>query len=264
MPANRIFRATASNQGNPTAGPSGLYDPGAAVFFGSELYVADSFNNRVIVMPQTPCRNGSTFGPATRVLGQDLMTLNAPNLVEGREFDFGGANGNGFDAGIAVDLNSNPPHLYVADTYNNRILGYNDLRTVQTGAKADLVIGQPDFQQVLMNYPTNNPNKPTASGLSLSDRRSLWMHRATCMWRTRGNGRVLRFPQPFANYTPGELEQANLVLGQTSFTSTRVTDATDRTMAAPYGLAFTACRRACWCRMPPSTACSISRDRWRI
>jgi uncharacterized protein (TIGR03437 family) len=49
----------------------------------------------------------------------------------------------------------------------------------------------------------------------------------------------LRFPQPFANYTPGALEQPDLVLGQSSFTSTKVPDATDRTMAAPYGLAFT-------------------------
>jgi uncharacterized protein (TIGR03437 family) len=41
------------------------------------------------------------------------------------------------------------------------------------------------------------------------------------------------------NYTPVALEQADLVLGQSSFTSTRITDATARTMAQPYGLAFT-------------------------
>ena len=46
---------------------------------------------------------------------------------------------------MAVDLNSNPPRLYVADTYNNRILGYRDLRNLQAGVKADIVIGQPDF-----------------------------------------------------------------------------------------------------------------------
>ena len=228
------FSSKASNLGNPTAGPIGFSRPGAALFFGSELYVADSFNNRVVVMPQ----NGNTFGPATRVLGQDLMTLNAPNLVEGRELDFGGANGNGFDAGVTVDLNSNPPHLYIADTYNNRILGYKDMRTVQTGTKADIVIGQPDFQQVLTNYPANDPNRPTASGLSLPTGLAVDLSGNLYVSDT-GNGRVLRFPQPFANYTPGALEQADLVLGQSSFTSPIIPDATDRTMAAPSGLAFT-------------------------
>ena len=54
-----------------------------------------------------------------------------------------------------------------------------------------------------------------------------------------GNGRVLRFPTPFASYQPGTPQQADLVLGQLSFNST-VPDATQRTMELPYGLAFTA------------------------
>jgi len=227
------FSSNSANLGNPTAGPNGFAFPGAAAFFGSALYVADSGNNRVLLMPQ----NGATFGPATMVLGQDLMTLNAPNLVEGREFDFGTA-GSGFDAGVAVDQTSGTPHLYVADTYNNRILGFNDLRTVQPGAKADLVIGQPDFQQVLVNYPSNNAIQPNASGLFLPT--GLAVDSAGNLYvADRGNGRVLRFPQPFANYTAGTLGQANLVLGQSSFTNPRIADATDRTMAEPYGLAFT-------------------------
>jgi uncharacterized protein (TIGR03437 family) len=227
------FSSNSSNLGNPTAGPSGLSFPGAAVFFGNTLYVADSGNNRIIPLPQ----NGVIFGLATMVLGQDLLTLNAPNLVEGREFDFG-TGGSGFNTGLAVDLTSTTPHLYVADTFNNRILGFNDLRTVQSGAKADLVIGQPDFQQVLVNYPTNNPAAPNASGLFLPT--GLAVDTAGNLYvADSGNGRVLRFPQPFADYTAGTLEQANLVLGQSSFNSTKITDATDRTMAAPYGLAFT-------------------------
>ncbi|HEY3825220.1 MAG TPA: hypothetical protein VGL82_11725 [Bryobacteraceae bacterium] len=228
------YSSGVSNQGQPTAGSSTLSVPGAAAFFGSELYVADSFNNRVVVIPL----NGTEFGPATRVLGQDLMTLNAPNLVEGRELDFGGSS-TGFDAGVAVDVNSNPPHLYVADTYNNRILGYNDLRSVRSGAKADIVIGQPDFQQVLVNYPTNNTTLPNASGLFLPT--GLTVDTAGNLYvADRGNGRVLRFPQPFARYTAGALEQADLVLGQSSFTGATITDATDRTMAEPYSLAFSA------------------------
>jgi uncharacterized protein (TIGR03437 family) len=226
------FSTGSSNQGNPTASASSLSGPGGAFFFGNSLYVADTGNNRMIVMPQ----NGSSFGPASGVLGQDLFTLNAPNLTEGREFNFVSSLGNQGDSGLAVDLSSNPPHLYIADTYNNRVLGYRDLRNLQPGQKADIVIGQPDFQQILANYPTNNVNQPNASGLSRPT--GLVVDTAGNLYvADTGNGRVLRFPTPFAHFTAGSVEQADLVLGQQNFTST-ITDATERTMAAPYGLAF--------------------------
>lgn len=221
------------NAGNSTAGPNGLALPGAAAFSGGILYVADSFNNRVVVMPQ----NGTSFGPATMVLGQDRLNLNAANLTEGREFNFGSSSA-GYDTGIAVDLSSATPHLYVADTFNNRILGFNDLRSAQTGAKADLVIGQPDFQQTLTNYPSNNAGQQNASGLfaptgmAVDAQGNLWV-------ADTGNARVLRFPSPFAHYTPGTPEQADLVLGQAGFSGTKITDATARTMSSPHGLAFT-------------------------
>lgn len=227
------FSSNGLNAGGSTAGPNGLALPSAALFSGSSLYVADSLNNRVLVMP----RNGVTYGPATMVLGQDQLTLNAPNLVEGREFDFGSSS-TGYDAGVAVDLTSPTPHLYVADTFNNRVLGYNDLRAVQSGAKADIVIGQPDFQHVLTNYPSNDPNQPNASGLYLPTGLAVDSSGNLYVADT-GNGRVLRFPQPFANYAAGTSEQADLVLGQQSFTGAKAADATDRTMAIPVGLAFT-------------------------
>jgi hypothetical protein len=51
---------------------------------------------------------------------------------------------------------------YVADTGNNRVLGFIDARRVGVDApslltqKADLVIGQPDLQRVLPNYSPSN------------------------------------------------------------------------------------------------------------
>ena len=225
------FYSGTANQGNPGPSASTLSGPGAAAFSGTELYIADSGNNRVIVVPQT----SAGFGPATRVLGQDGMAFNAPNLIEGREFDFEGTSG--YDAGVAVDLNSSPPHLYVADTYNNRILGFNDLRNLQPGAKADIVIGQPDFQHNWANYPSNSTSAPNQSGLSIPT--GLVVDASGNLYvADTGNGRVLRFPAPFANYNPGTPEPADLVLGQPSFYLT-ITDATNRTLAAPYGLAMT-------------------------
>lgn len=226
------FTAGSPNQGSPTAGPSTLSHPVGVFFFNSALYVADAGNNRMLVLPQS----GSGFGPATGVLGQLQLTLNTVNLIEGREFNFSNS-GQNADAGMAVDFSSAVPHLYVSDTYNNRILGYYDLRNIQPGQYADIVIGQPDFLHSVPNYPngqSSSNNLTTPTGLAVDSAGNLYV-------ADTGNGRVLRFPAPFANFQPGVpaavTESANLLLGQISFT-TKITDATSQTMATPYGLAF--------------------------
>ncbi len=227
------FNSGKSNQGQPLAGPATFSGPAAAVYSGTELFVADALNHRAVVLPG----NGMGFSAATRVLGQDALNLNTENLIEGREFNFTANSPDNGDSGIAIDLNSNPPHLYVADTYNNRVLGYNDLRNFQSGAKADIVIGQPDFQHSLANYPTgistglSQSSLSAPTGLLVDGSGNLYV-------ADTGNGRVLRFPTPFTNYTAGVMEPADLVLGQPDFTTT-ITDATASTMAAPYGLAMT-------------------------
>ena len=224
------FSSGESNQKMATAGPDRFATPAAAFFYGTELFVADSGNNRVVVMPVT---NGSV-GLATRVLGQYAMDLNAVNLVEGREFNF--ASAGAADTGMVTDFNSNPPHLYVSDTYNNRILCYRDLRNVRPGDKADFVIGQPDLLHVQVNYPSNDANQPNQSGLfaptglTLDGNGNLYV-------ADTGNGRVLRFPRPFDHFAAGVMPQADLVLGQSNF-FIKITDPSSRTMSAPYGVAF--------------------------
>ena len=65
--------------------------------------------------------------------------------MEGREF-------NG-PQGVALDMNVNPPILYVADTGNNRVLGFRNANTFSNGQKADIVIGQVDFQSTFTQGP---------------------------------------------------------------------------------------------------------------
>ncbi len=224
------FSTGSPNQALPSAGPSTLASPTGAFFFNSSLYVADAANNRVLLLPQ----NGTGFDPATQVLGQLQLTLNSPNLIEGREFNFSGGGG---DAGIAVDFSSSVPHLYVSDPYNNRVLGFYDLRNIQPGQYADIVIGQPDFLHAVSNYPNNQPTSSNLSiptGVVVDPGGNLYV-------ADSGNGRVLRFPAPFAGFQPGShtaiTESADLLLGQISFT-TKITDPTAQTMSSPYGLAF--------------------------
>ena len=226
------YVSSVANQGLPESSATTLSAPSGIAFSGTELFIADASNYRVVVDPL----NGTTFGPATRVLGQDAMNFNTVNLIEGREVRFTTSpNGNSAaDAGIVVDLKSTPPHLYIADTYNNRVLGYNDLRAVRPGSKADIVIGQPDFSHSELNFPSNNAAMPNQSGLVAPIGLAVDVN-GNLYVADSGNSRVLRFPQPFAN--PQNLPNADIVIGQPSFTL-KITDASPSTMNSPYGLAF--------------------------
>jgi len=236
---NNAQTTTIAN-GTPPASASTLFQPVAAAYLPAtnELFVADSGNNRVVVLPYS----GGAFGSATRVLGQDRTNTSSPNLIEGREYQF--VTSGGADAGIAVDGSGSTPHLYVSDPYNHRVLGYYDARLVTAGKKADLVIGQPDFQTALCNYNPAASNgiggdtsTPTQSSLCVPI--GLVVDKAGNLYVADArNGRVMRFPAPFANYPAvPTLERADLVLGQAGFTA-QVRQASDSTMYSPYGLAF--------------------------
>jgi uncharacterized protein (TIGR03437 family) len=220
------------NDGNPQSAATTLFSPQSAIFFNNELYVAYAGNNRVVVLPFS----SGAFGAATRVLGQDRFNSNSINLIEGREFWFNGSVGsNGsFDSGLAIDSTGDTPHLYVADPYNNRVLGFNDLRNLKPGSPADIVIGQPDLATSVCNYPAGDPNQPTQSnlcrpvGLLLDSSGNLYVADSL-------NGRVLRFPAPFSH--KGN-QQADLVLGKRDFTTPPIPDPNAGNMAIPYGLAF--------------------------
>jgi uncharacterized protein (TIGR03437 family) len=232
------FTSSKSNAGQTITNAGGFNSPSMAVYVNNELYVVDSGNHRVVVLPVS----ASGFGAPTRVLGQDNFINGAVNLVEGREFFFRG--GSAYDgAGLAVDSGSNPPppgstppHLFVADTYNHRVLGFKDVRNVKPGDKADLVIGQPDLTRAVINWPTGDQFQPLSSnlflpkGLSVDSSGALWV-------ADGGNGRVLRFPAPFSQ-PAGQLVTADLVVGQSSFTA-QVPDPSSRTMISPWGIAFT-------------------------
>ena len=225
------------NRGNglSRSGTNGFSAPTAGAFFNGEMWVVDPGNNRVVAFASSGPLN---YPVATRVLGQLDYDLNAPNLTDGRELFIASQGYRG--SGVAVDRSSTPNRLYIADSLNNRILAFKDVRTVGTDSRtplaqgADLIIGQQDRFHTGINYPSYDPLIPTdqglftPSGVSVDAAGNLWV-------ADTNNGRILRFPNPF-NQPAGSIPRANLVLGQSSF-SIRITDATSTTMASPVGVA---------------------------
>lgn len=225
------------------ASASTYLSPTSAVVAGSDLYLADTGNHRVLVIP-VPGTGTPVLGSATNVYGQAAFNLNAVNLVEGRElYTFAGqifTAGNTAlyspSGGVAVDQRSDPPRLYISDTYNHRILAFKDARKVKPGDFADYVIGQVDLSHTQLNAPTNDRNQPTDSGLfvpvgiAVDAGGSVWV-------ADSGNGRVLRFPKPDFNVPQKSIPHANLILGQSSYNLSTLV-ATRTTMASPVGITF--------------------------
>lgn len=227
------FSAGQANMGGAQPNSSTMYSPNGGAFLGNQMWVSDSGNNRVIGFS---LNSANTYSSATALIGQLDYIYNAPNLIVGSEVFLGGASGSA--SGVVVDNSSSPPHLYVSDPGNNRILCFKDALTVASGTTlpvADMVIGQPDLKTSEINYPIGLAGQPTNTGLyapigvAVDNNGNLYV-------ADSGNGRVVRFPAPF-NQTPGTQPTANLVLGQSSFTSF-IQNASQSQMHTPWGLAL--------------------------
>jgi uncharacterized protein (TIGR03437 family) len=216
------------NKGQVEPDATTLNAPVGGAALNGELWIVDSSNNRVVAYAPS---NVAAFTSANRLVGQLDFPFNAVNLIEGREVFYG----QNAASGIAVDSTSTPPHLYLADPLNNRVLGFRDARNVTPGTRADIVIGQPDVFRALVNYPSGNSSTPTATGLQ-SPAGLAVDPQGNLLVADSGNGRVLRFPSPFSQ-PAGAVQTATLVLGQFDFVS-RIFDASQQTMRVPLGLAL--------------------------
>jgi len=238
------FTSTSVNAGNPQAVVPGtqsatFYSPDAGAVAGTDLFVVDSNNHRVLVYANAGS-SGTLSTVPNAVLGQSGFPYNSPNSIQGKEFDFGSGSQ---DAGIVIDSGSTPPHLYVSDPNNHRILGFADARIVKPGVKADLVIGEPDLKTAVCNFggvtnpPTEQlPRQPTQSSLCYPTGLAVDPKSGDLYVADSDNGRVLRFPAPFL--AQNSSQQANLVLGQTGFTGISNPQASQSVMSVPYGLVF--------------------------
>jgi sugar lactone lactonase YvrE len=200
---------------NPNAA-SLQFPMGLAIDAVNSLYVADQANNRVLEFNE--------FGsPGNKVAngagGQIDRSHNGPNLVD--------PIGEHSPGGIAVDATSQPPHrhLYVADTANNRVLGWRDVTSFGAAMPANIVLGQPD----LFSFKCNNGVAATdVGGLgadSLCGPARMAVDQAGNLYvADSGNNRVMVYNTPFnaASGEPGAGDAtADFVYGQGGVFTTR-------------------------------------------
>lgn len=188
------FTSDLPNQGE-TVGPNSLDSPwGNPVFAGGKLYIPDLGSNRILGFNGIPTQNGAS---ANFVLGQP---------------DFTNTTANAGRTGLSSpeSNSSDGTRLAIADKTNNRVLLYNSLPS-STAAAPDLVIGQPDFDITTGQCTANALRVPEAVALGAGK----------LVVADTYNHRVLIWSSlPTANGAA-----ANLVLGQTSFTSCASNDA---------------------------------------
>jgi hypothetical protein len=125
-----------TSQGSGVSSTTMSY-PSALHSNGTNLFVADSNNNRILFWNIIPTTSGQ---PADFALGQPDLSSGAPNN--------GGLSSSSmsFPAGVSAI----GPKLYVSDTTNNRILIWNTIPTT-SGQPADAVFGQNNFTSGLAN-----------------------------------------------------------------------------------------------------------------
>ena len=155
----------------------------------------------------TPGMPGDTT--ADLVLGQLNFTNDTANLVDGLGFDMllphrfvspYSARGD-----VAIDRSVSPNRIWVADTYNNRVLGWASIAAFNTHAAADIVIGQSDFiSNRCDNSVANNLSSLCqATGVAVDSTGNLYV---------TDSFRVLEYDHPF---TSGKSmgQAANLTFG---------------------------------------------------
>ncbi|MBI3891996.1 MAG: hypothetical protein HY303_10755, partial [Candidatus Wallbacteria bacterium] len=184
------FTTRTSNNGGLDAGT--LRYPTGGFASGARLFVADTGNNRVLIWNSIPASNQTS---ANVVLGQ-------PNFTRATVV-----------SPLAGTLNqphgvfSDGTRLFVADTRNNRVLIWNSIPTSNQTA-ADVVLGQPNFNWRIENYPGLSAASLFEPIGVFSDGRRLFV-------ADKFNNRVLIWNKIPTSNQAG----ANVVLGQPDFTS---------------------------------------------
>ena len=181
-----------------------------AVWTGSQLIVADGWNNRLLVYNSFPNSNGQA---ADYVIGQTDFTGNSAGVTATTIASLYG--------GMSVHNDK----LWLADNDNYRVISY-DLPITMNGQTAVSVLGQPDFVTAT----------PTATAKDMNSPAKVIFYGNKMIVADRWNNRVLIFNSvPSANYIA-----ADVVIGQADFVSSSVNEggpASDQSLNHPHSVA---------------------------
>lgn len=188
-----------------------------------------SFLIAAVPMAFPPGNNGDTT--ADFVLGQPDFLSSAANSPDANSLYMTGGLSR-----VAIDKSVTPNRVYVADSNNNRILGFHDMsaliryarrerrkhrhtrrvgpNALSNNPNADIVIGQPNFFSAGCNTGGRSARSLcTPQGVAVDSAGNLWVA------DSNGNNRVLEYNQPFSQGITANFS-ANVVLGQAgNFTS---------------------------------------------
>jgi DNA-binding beta-propeller fold protein YncE len=138
----------------------------------------------VVIAMRGILRAGVGAVSADRVLGQIDFIKNAANFVDAI----------GMDAPADVAIDKLNGHVIVADSQNNRVLGWKSAAAFAAGGAADLVIGQRDFNSSGCNQNESGSNTTTLCrpiGVGFDGSHRVYVGDAQ-------NNRVLTYDDPFA------------------------------------------------------------------
>lgn len=170
-----------------------MLSPNGVAFYGSgasiRIYIADKDFNRVLVFDEIT----SDGEAAIRVLGQTDFSSSFPGVSQEK---IAAPNG------VAVNGSG---HVFVADTSNNRVVGWTDPITTN-GQTANVVQGQTWFYSDDSGLSDSDLNRPTGVSFDGSGK----LHVADSQ-----NHRIMVWSSP----TSSSGQSANLVYGQSNFTS---------------------------------------------
>jgi sugar lactone lactonase YvrE len=225
------FASTLCNLFGTAPAANSLCAPqGLATDNSENLYIADTGNSRLLeyITPLTTTGvSGSGDTVADAVLGKLNFVHGGPNIAR--------AQGLNFPLGMTIDTTVVPNHIYVADSGNNRVLGWQSVAALTNGRPADLVIGQSDFvsSAPAQNFTASSLNYP--EGVAVDRAGNLYV-------ADTYSARVLEFNTPYLKtgvHGSGDTT-ADMVFGQPNFTSGAANplgSPTANSMSQPVGVA---------------------------